>query len=79
MTSREASEVVDARGKPCPLPVIMLARSIKVVEAGDVIELLADDPGSPADVSAWCRMTGHELVTSLDAGDHTRFRVRRSG
>ena len=54
--------VLDTKGLLCPIPVIMTSRSIKQVKVGEVIELVATDPGSKPDISAWARMTGNELV-----------------
>ena len=61
--------VVDARGKRCPLPVIMLARLAAGQPPGTVIEVLADDPAAAADIPAWCRMRGHTFV-STTGGTH---------
>jgi TusA-related sulfurtransferase len=58
--------VVDARGLRCPLPVIRLARAAKDLPAGALVELWATDPAARADVPAWCRMRGHELVAATE-------------
>ena len=76
--------IVDARGLRCPLPVIRLARAAKDLPAGALVELWATDPAARADVPAWCRMRGHELVgtTEVEAGTdgaHTAYRVRLAG
>ncbi|SER90842.1 TusA-related sulfurtransferase [Pedococcus cremeus] len=76
--------VVDARGLRCPLPVIRLAQAAKDLPAGALVEVWATDPAARADVPAWCRMRGHELVatTELDQGTdgaHTAYRVRLGG
>ena len=76
--------VVDARGQRCPLPVIRLARAAKDLPPGAVVELWATDPAARADVPAWCRMRGHDLVatTELDwgtEGAHTAYLVRLGG
>lgn len=75
---------VDARGLRCPLPVIRLARAAKDLPGGALVELWATDPAARADVPAWCRMRGHELVATTevpedDGGDHTAYRVRLAG
>lgn len=68
---------VDARGLSCPLPIIRTKRAIGTVAVGEIIEVLATDPGSEGDFPAWTDMTGHELVASrLEAGVY-RFYVRR--
>ncbi len=50
--------VVDCLGRPCPVPVIELAKAVPTVEVGQVVEVLSDDPAARHDVPAWCRMTG---------------------
>jgi TusA-related sulfurtransferase len=67
-------EIVDARGRRCPQPIIDLAKAIPTVEIGEEILLLSDDPASTPDVQAWCRMTGHHLVSQ----DGERHIVRRA-
>jgi tRNA 2-thiouridine synthesizing protein A len=63
---------VDARGQSCPGPLVSLARAMKEAERGDLLELLATDPGSRSYVPAWAKLTGNELVEA--AGDDGVFR-----
>jgi tRNA 2-thiouridine synthesizing protein A len=58
------STVVEARGVLCPVPIIRLARAAASLPPGATIELLTDDPAAEHDVPAWCRLRGHELVSS---------------
>ena len=53
---------VDCLGRPCPVPVIELARAILTVEVGDTVEVLSDDPAARVDIPAWCRMRGQEYI-----------------
>jgi tRNA 2-thiouridine synthesizing protein A len=64
-----ADATVEARGVLCPVPIIRLARAASALPSGSLIELLTDDPAAEYDVPAWCRLRGHELVTTelLDA------------
>jgi tRNA 2-thiouridine synthesizing protein A len=64
---------LDCLGQKCPLPVVHLARRITEIEPGQVIEVLADDPAAAADIAAWCRMRGQDLVAS----NPPRYQVRR--
>jgi len=67
--------VVDARGRPCPLPVIDAARAVAALTPGTVVALVSDDPASLIDVPAWCRMTGHALLdTRTESPGYWRFR-----
>ena len=73
------STVVDCLGLACPLPVVRLAKAIGAVEVGEVVELLADDPGARVDIPVWCRLKDHELVGRDDNPQGGwRFTVRRA-
>jgi TusA-related sulfurtransferase len=62
--------LVEALGKRCPLPVIMLAKLAATLSAGTRIEVLADDPAAAVDIPAWCRMRGHTFL-STEGNRHT--------
>jgi tRNA 2-thiouridine synthesizing protein A len=69
---------LDLKGLLCPIPVVKLAKAIKGIEVGQTIEAVATDPGVLADIPAWCRSTGNELV-SMDRVDKTiKFLVRKT-
>ncbi|MCM3886905.1 sulfurtransferase TusA family protein [Frankia sp. R82] len=77
-TPPEATTMVDARGRRCPLPIIDLARAIVTVTPGATVTLWADDPAAGPDVAAWCRLRAQELVSSRtlpSGGDE--FVIRR--
>jgi len=69
--------VVDAKGQSCPGPLVSLARALKEVASGDLLELLATDPGSRSDVPSWAEISGNELVESSETDDVFRFLVRK--
>jgi len=70
---------VDARGKSCPLPIVLLAKAVRTVDVGETVTIRADDRAFPPDLEAWCQRTGNQLV-SLDrsAAGHFDAVVRRS-
>ena len=70
---------VDARGVPCPLPILALAKAARAREPGEVIELCATDPAVEADLAAWCESTGHQLVSLRREGELWFGRVRLRG
>jgi len=55
---------LDVRGKSCPIPVLEVAKAIKEVEVGDVLEVYATDPAADPDIRAWAKRMGHEVVAS---------------
>jgi tRNA 2-thiouridine synthesizing protein A len=63
---------VDARGKSCPLPIVLLAKAVKAIGVGETVTIQADDRAFPPDLEAWCQRTGNQLV-SLDRNDAGYF------
>ena len=78
MTTPEPAVVVDCLGRPCPVPVIELARAVPAVPVGAVVEVLSDDPAARLDVPAWCRMRGQEYVGERPHGPGAGYLVRRA-
>lgn len=54
---------VDAVGLFCPMPVVKLKLELENVKTGEVVELLADDPGIQDDLKSWCRETNNKLLS----------------
>ncbi len=72
-----ADVVVDASGFLCPMPIVKLAQAVKSVEVGQVVEVVATDPGILADAPAWAAMSGHDIIGAYSEGDHHRFWFRK--
>ncbi len=72
--------IVDARATFCPVPILELAKKLRGLADGAIVELLATDPAVESDVQAFAASTGHELVwLRAEAGAWTAgIRVRRS-
>lgn len=75
MTSM-TSQVLDAKGLNCPLPILKAKKALKDVPVGATLEVLATDPGSVADFDAFCRATGNELVESTQDNNVYRFVIK---
>ena len=60
------------------MPIVKVSKDIKGLEVGQVLEMLADDPGSKPDMEAWARQTGHELLDVREEGGLFKFYVRRA-
>jgi tRNA 2-thiouridine synthesizing protein A len=73
----QALVTIDALGRKCPIPIIMLAEQIRDVPVGGVIAVLADDPAAYTDVPAWCQMKSHECVFRTDLPSGWSFGIRR--
>lgn len=70
---------VDARGLSCPLPVVRAKLAIEKLNAGELVEVIATDPGSVADFANWSKMTGNELVESRDDAGVYTYLIRKGG
>lgn len=57
---------VDARGQKCPMPLLLAKRGLRDVPVGEVLEVLATDPGSERDFQSFERLGGHKVVTTQD-------------
>ena len=71
-------KTVDARGLSCPLPIVKTALAIRELASGDLVEVLATDPGSTKDFAAWSKTTGHTLVESSVDGNVFRYLLRKN-
>jgi tRNA 2-thiouridine synthesizing protein A len=60
---------VDARGLNCPLPILRAKKALAEMQAGQVLHVLATDPGSVKDFAAFARQTGNELVAQNELAD----------
>ena len=73
-----ADQLLDCTGMLCPMPVVKTSKAIKTIEVGQVLEMIATDPGAPPDMVAWAKQTGHELIEqSANSGEY-RFWFRRT-
>jgi tRNA 2-thiouridine synthesizing protein A len=77
MTTLKADKTLDCTGMLCPVPVIKTSKAIKELQVGQVLQMVATDPGAPSDMEAWSRQTGNELLDSHKEGDKFVFYFRR--
>jgi TusA-related sulfurtransferase len=75
----KADKIQDSIGQLCPMPIAFLAKNMRKMETGQVLEIQADDDGAHADIPAWCEQTGNEFLGEADAGDHFRYYVKKTG
>ena len=74
----EVHNTLDARNLSCPMPVLKSKMALKKLEINQILEILATDPGSMADIPAWSRTTSQELISSEELGPKNfRFLVKR--
>jgi tRNA 2-thiouridine synthesizing protein A len=65
---------LNCEGLNCPLPILKTKKAIDGMNSGEVLKLIATDPGSVNDMASWAKRTGNELVSHTEnAGVHTFF------
>jgi tRNA 2-thiouridine synthesizing protein A len=67
----------DATGLLCPLPVLRANRKLRELPPGGLLAVRATDPAAEQDFPAYCRQTGHQLVSSRREGDVLIFVIRK--
>lgn len=73
----DVDKELDARGLKCPLPILRTKKALAELTSGQVLRILATDPGSVQDFAAFARQTGHALLDSQRDGDEFTFYLRR--
>ena len=75
----EFDHELDACGLNCPLPVLRAKKTLDKMESGEILRIIATDPGSVEDMAALARQTGHELLESSQDSDKYVFRMKKGG
>jgi tRNA 2-thiouridine synthesizing protein A len=73
----EFDKELDARGLSCPLPILKTKKSLNELTSGQVLKILATDPGSVKDMQAFANQTGHALISSAEADKTFTFLIRK--
>ncbi|MDH5446049.1 MAG: sulfurtransferase TusA family protein [Gammaproteobacteria bacterium] len=68
---------LDARGLNCPLPILRAKKSIAQLASGQVLKVIATDPGSVKDIESFCKQTGNELMESGDENGEFVFLLKK--
>ena len=68
---------LDVRGLNCPLPILRAKKMLGDLNAGQVLKVMATDPGSVKDFQAFCTQTGNELLSHSDGPEYTFFMKKR--
>jgi TusA-related sulfurtransferase len=68
----------DSIGQLCPMPIAFMAKNMRKLSAGQVLEIRADDEGAHADIPAWCEQTGNEFLGEEAADGYFRYYVKKA-
>ena len=72
-----ADQVLEATSATCATLTPLIRARIRQLASGEVLEVLSDDPSARDGISAWCRLTGNELVGEHESPDGVRYYVRK--
>jgi tRNA 2-thiouridine synthesizing protein A len=73
----EFTQELDARGLNCPLPILRTKKALSALQAGQVLKIVATDPGSVRDFQGFAKQTGHELLAQSQADNEFVFFMRK--
>lgn len=69
---------LDARGLNCPLPILRAKKALNALQGGQVLKIIATDPGSVKDFEAFANQTGNELLESSEQNGEFHFLMKKS-
>ena len=71
------NQLLDCQGLNCPMPILKTKKAVDQLASGEVLKMLATDPGSVSDVQSWTKRTGNPLLEhSVDGGVYS-FRIQK--
>ncbi len=68
---------LDARGLNCPLPILRAKKALADMSSGQVLHIIATDPGSVKDFQAFAKQTGNELLSQAENNKEFEFYLKR--
>ena len=77
-TTYQIDKTVDAKGQVCPMPIVTLAKGFKSLAPGQILALIATDPGAKKDVAAWAEKTGNILLEMGEEGGVMTFYLKKA-
>lgn len=69
---------LDASGLNCPLPILRAKKMISGLTSGQILHVIATDPGAVKDFEAFCKQTGNELLSSGEANGKFTFEIQKN-
>lgn len=71
------SATLDCSGMNCPLPVVKTKQELERLAAGEVVKVIATDPGSQNDIPSFCRRNSFELLSFIEEGNRFFFYIKK--
>ncbi len=72
-----AVKTMDLKGLPCPMPVVKVSKGIKEIEVGQILEVIATDPGALTDFPAWARTNSNKILKTEQNSEIIKFYIKR--
>lgn len=73
-----ADQELDARGLNCPLPILRAKKALNAMSSGQILHILATDPGAVKDFQAFAKQTGNQLLESSEANGEFSFMIKKA-
>ncbi len=70
-------QTLDCSGLACPMPILKTRKAVDSLQIGQILKMIATDPGSVSDMDAWTQKTGHQLVASEQEGGKYIFYIKK--
>lgn len=77
MVEIRVDSVIDCKGLNCPMPVLKVKKAVDSLQIGQILKVEATDPGTKADIPAWAKRTGNELLSMSEEGSTFIFYVKK--
>lgn len=72
------TQELDAKGLNCPLPILRTKKTLTTMASGDILKVVATDPGSVKDLEAFCKQTGDSLELSSHVNGLFEFYIKKA-
>ncbi|SMG11194.1 sulfurtransferase TusA family protein [Paenibacillus aquistagni] len=77
MSALKVDQVLDCKGLACPMPVVRTKKTLEGLNTGEVLEIMATDRGSVADLQGWAKRTGHQYIGLKESGQVFHHYIRK--
>lgn len=72
------AKVLDAKGLACPMPIVKTRKAMNDIASGEVLEVVVTDKGAKADLTAWSKSGGHDLLDMSEESDVLTFWIKKA-
>ncbi len=76
-SAENITQTLDASGLRCPEPVMMVRKTVRLMQDGEVLLVIADDPATVRDIPSFCRFMDHTLLASETENPPNRYLIRK--